>query len=279
MIRLKDESALQKLGLRLDAADPNTVVPLHSPTNTMPPAAVVVDGEQPSGDVSPTYITPENVIQLETLVTEAVKEVERCDAADQTATDTIARIEAELQQAEDAQRKVASNRVGAYWMLGRAIVDLEAALAANKGKHAEDTPRKRAIELAGNNARYQRAKAIASHFESRINAEHAANWQSFNDILAEIAEKKAEDRQSKGQKTPGRKPTVKKVARKVTPEASDSATEQDDDHGTEEEAEAPQSPATPEEMKAVLTFVDAVGGWTRAIYLIKEGHQKWQENQ
>jgi hypothetical protein len=263
MIQIKNESDLQKLGLRLDADDPNAVVPLDSPSDTMPP----------------TYITSEVVIQLETLVTDAVKEVERCDADDETATNTIAQIESDLQQAEDAQQKVAIDRVGAYWTLGRAIVNLESALAANKGKHSEDTPRKRAIELAGNNARYQRAKAIASHFESRTDAEQAAQWQSFNDILAEISEKKAEDRQTKGQKTPGRKPAMKKVERNVLPEASDSDAQTDDDRDATEEAEVPQATIMPEEMKAVSAFVAAVGGWTRAIYLIKEGYQKWQQNQ
>ena len=108
-------------------------------------------------------------------------------------------MEADLQEADDAQQKAACERVGAYWTLGQAITNLEMALAANKGKHSKNTPRKRAIELAGNNARYQRAKAIGLHFTCKADAEEAARCRSLNEICDEIAEKKAEDRKAKGQ--------------------------------------------------------------------------------
>lgn len=280
MIRLIDESC----------TGPRTVVPSCCPTTT-PSALVDMDDELPDDDSSPSCITPESVIQLEALVTEAAQEVERCDAADQAATDAMARLEADLQQAEDIQRAVASDRLGAYWTLGQAIQHLEIALAANKGKHSEDTPRARAIQLAGNNSRYQRAKMIASYFPSRAEAEEAAKWQSLNEILEEIAATKAEDRANKGHKAPGRKPTVPKVPRKVTPDVPEADSQKDKGAGTaedetevapsastEEETETFQSPITQDEIEAVTTFVTAVGGWTRAVYLIKEGYQKWQEN-
>ena len=151
--------------------------------------------------MSSTYIEDDGVIQLETAVTEAAREVERCDAAEEKAAEEVSRIEREMVEieanlldADDAQQKVAIERVGAYWTLGQAITNLEIALAANKGKHSKDTPRKRAIELAGNNARYQRAKAIGLHFTCKADAEEAARTRSINDICDGIAEKKAEDR-------------------------------------------------------------------------------------
>jgi hypothetical protein len=236
--------------------------------------------------MSSTYIEDDGVIQLETAVTEAAREVERCDAAEETAIGEVSRIEremvemeADLHEADDAQQKAAIERVGAYWTLGQAITNLETALAANKGKHSANTPRKRAIELAGNNARYQRAKAIGVHFGSRENAEQAATTRSLNEICDEIAEKKAEDRKAKGQEAPGRKLTktpVKPVARK-TPTANVPATDEDE-VATEEETETTQPPITPTEVQAVETFVSAVGGWNRAVYLIQKGYQKWQQD-
>jgi hypothetical protein len=226
------------------------------------------------------------VIQLETAVTEAAREVERCDAAEETAIGEVSRIErelvdieADLQEADDAQQKAGIERVGAYWTLGPAITNLETALAASKGKHSKDTPRKRAIELAGNNSRYQRAKAIGSLFNNKADAEQAVTIRSFNAILEEIAEKKAEDRKVKGQEAPGRKPTkplATPVARK-TPATTVPATDEDE-VAAEEETETTQPSITPEEVKAVETFVTAVGGWNRAVYLIQKGYQKWQQN-
>jgi len=237
--------------------------------------------------MSSTYIEDDGVIQLETAVTEAAREVERCDAAEETAIGEVSRIEREmvemeanLQEADDAQQKVAIERVGAYWTLGQAITNLETALAANKGKHLKNTPRKRAIELAGNNARYQRAKAIGVHFGSREDAEQAATTRSLNEICDEIAEKKVADRKAKGQEAPGRKPTktpVKPVARK-TPTGNVPATDEDE-VAAEEETETTPPSITPDEVEAVETFVATVGGWNRAIYLIEKGCQKWEENQ
>jgi 3-methyladenine DNA glycosylase/8-oxoguanine DNA glycosylase len=240
-----------------------------------------------------TYIADATAIQLETAVTEAVKEVERFEAAENTAAEKVENIErmlfdteAELQQAEEDRWKVSINRMGAYWTLGRAIKDLEAALANNKGKHTADTPRKRAIELAGNNARYQRAKDVGSHFSSRADAEKAAVAQSFNAILKEIAEKKSEDRQAQGQQAPGRKPTASKIAKVATPVANkppvaeeDEASEEDNDQSAAEEIITIRPSVTPEELAAVNTFVTAVGGWERAIFIIEKGHEKWQQNQ
>lgn len=244
--------------------------------------------------MSETYIMPDGVIQLEALVVEAVKDVELCDAAEQLAADEIARfekerieIEADLRQAEDTHQKIACDRVGAYWMLGRAITNLEAALAADKGKHSEDTPRKRAIELAGNNSRYQRAKDIGSFFNSKDDAEQAAKTQSFNSILKEIAEKKSEGRKAKGHAAPGRKPTTTKTTKVVKPVAhkasvassSESLPTGNDQVVAEEETKTAQPSITPEELAVVNTFVAAVGGWERAIHVIEEGHKKWQQNQ
>lgn len=163
---------------------------------------------------------------------------------------------------------------------------MEAALATNKGKHATDTPRKRAIELAGNNARYQRAKDIGSHFDCRADAEEAAVAQSFNAILKEIAERKAVNRQAKGQEAPGRKPKASKIAKVVKPVANkapvaeqDEASEEDNDQAAAEEIITIQPSVTPDELAAVNTFVTAVGGWERAIYVIEKGYEKWQQNQ
>jgi hypothetical protein len=229
----------------------------------------------------------EGVIQLEAIVTEAAREVERCDAAEEKAAEEVSRIEREmveieanLLEADDAQQKAAIDRVGAYWSLGRAITNLETALATNKGKHSANTPRKRAIELAGNNSRYQRAKSIGSFFNNKADAEQVATTRSFNAILTEIAEKKATDRKAKGQEAPGRKPTktpVKPVARK-TPATNVPATDEDE-VADEEESETTQPFVTPEEVKAVETFVAMVGGWSRAVYLVQKGYQKWKENQ
>jgi hypothetical protein len=184
-----------------------------------------VNGER-QGQGPQTYIADATAIQLETAVAEAAKEVERCEAAEGAAAEKVEQIEkmlfetkAELQQAEEARQKIGYDRVGAYWTLGRAIKDLEAALATNKGKHSTDTPRKRAIELAGNNARYQRAKDVGTHFGSRADAEAAAKTRSFNDILRQIAEQKAENRQAKGKEAPGRKLTASKIAKVAKPVA------------------------------------------------------------
>jgi hypothetical protein len=237
-----------------------------------------------------TYIADATAIQLETAVTKAVEEVERCEAAQATAEDKVEQIErqlvdveADLQEAEEARRKLARERLGAYWTLGRAITGLETALAANKGKHSTDTPRKRAIELAGNNARYQRAKAIGSHFDCRADAEEAAVVQSFNDILKQIAEKKWEDRKTKGQEAPGRKPEKNpKVATPVNRKAPLPQKEEvvtDDESVAEEENENPQSSITTQEMEAVETFVASVSGWNRAIIVMKKGHEQWLQNQ
>jgi len=240
-----------------------------------------------------TYIADATAIQLETAVTEAVKEVERCEAAENTAANKVEQIEkmlfdteAELQQAEEDRQKVSINRMGAYWTLGRAIKDLETALAADKGKHLKDTPRKRAIELAGNNSRYQRAKDVGSHFSSRADAEKAAVARSFNDILRQIAEQKAEDRQAKGQEAPGRKPLASKIAKVVKPVAhktpvaeEDEASEDDNHEPAAEEIITIQPSVTPEELAAVNTFVTAVGGWERATFIIEKGYEKWQQNQ
>jgi hypothetical protein len=257
------------------------------------------------------HIADETVVQLETIVTEAVKVVVCFDTADKTAVEKVATIKADLRQAEKDKQKVACDRVGAYWVLGRAIIDLEAVLAANKNKHSEDTPRKRAIELAGGNARYQKAKSIGSFFNSETDATKAAMSRSFNEILNEIARVKDERRKAKGQKTPGRKPTVITVAKNVKPMAyslpnlesemalpSDLVAEEETEVtpplavAMEEMEETPSAinvengeaseipfPITPEEFRAVETFVAAVGGWNRATYLIEEGHKKWLQNQ
>lgn len=238
-----------------------------------------------------TYIADATAIQLETAVTKAVEEVERCEAAQATAEEKVEQVErqlvdveADLQEAEEARRKLACERLGAYWTLGRAITDLETALAVNKGKHSTDTPRKRAIELAGTNARYQRAKAIGSHFDSRADAEKAAVVQSFNGILKEIAEKKSEDRKVKGQQAPGRKPEKNpKVASPVNrkpplPQKEEVVTD-DVSVAEEEEPEVESSPITADEVEAIKTFVASVGGWSRAIYLITKGHKQWLQNQ
>ena len=45
------------------------------------------------------------------------------------------------------------------------------------------------------------------------------------------------------------------------------------------EVSPPQPAVTPKEIQAVQTFVEAVGGWTRANWLIVECHQQWLENQ
>ncbi len=241
--------------------------------------------------MSANYIAPEGVIQLESVVADAAKEVERCDAADEMAVEEVVRlererveIEAQLQQAEDTRQKVACDRLGAYWTLGRAITDLEGALAADKGKHGKQTPRQRAIELAGNNARYQRAKEISVQFGSRADAEESARCRSFNEILRGIAEEKAAARKHKGQEAPGRKPMAKKtsvkaIGRKAPVSQGKAAAEEKEEGTTDEEAEDTQSPVTPEEVKIVNTFVDAVGGWGRAVWLIEECYQKWQQNQ
>ena len=63
----------------------------------------------------------------------AVEEVERCEDADQAAEDKVAQLDTERQEAEAFRQKTACDRIAAYWKLGGAIVDLEAALAANKG--------------------------------------------------------------------------------------------------------------------------------------------------
>ena len=244
------------------------------------------EGESPQ-----TYITPESVIQLESAVTKAVEEIEQCEVAHTTAEDKVDQIErqlvnveADLQDAEEVRHKLACERLGAYWTLGRAIADLETALAADKNKHSDNTPRKRAIELAGNNARYQRAKAIGSHFSCRTDAEKAAVDRSFNEILKEIAERKSEDRKTKGQKAPGRKSEKNtKVASAVNrktpvPQQNEVATD-DESVAEEEEIENTQSSITVQEVEAVKTFVASVGGWNRAIYLIKKGHEQWLQNQ
>lgn len=241
--------------------------------------------------MSSTYITArEGVIQLEALVTEAVREVERCDAADEKAAEEVVRIEREiveieanLQEAEEARQKVACERLGAYWTLGQAITNLETGLAANKGKHSKDTPRKRAIELAGNNARYQRAKAVGLRFNCKADAEEVGRYRSLNEICDEIAEKKAADRKAKGQEAPGRKPKptkvpVKPVARK-TPAAKEKIPVEDNDEPVEKETGTTQPSITPEEVKVIETCVHAVGGWNRAMYLIQELYKKWEENQ
>lgn len=244
------------------------------------------EGESPQ-----TYIADSTAIQLETAVKKAAEEVERCETAHETAekrVDQIERqlvdVEADLQEADEARRKLACDRFGAYWTLGRAITDLETALAANKGKHSTDTPRKRAIELAGTNARYQRAKAIGSHFDCRADAEKAAVVQSFNGILKEIAEKKSEDRKVKGKQAPGRKPEKNpKVATPVNrkapmPQKEEMVTD-DVSAAEEEETKVEPSPITADEIEAVKTFVASVGGWNRAIYLITKGCEQWLQNQ
>jgi hypothetical protein len=243
------------------------------------------------GESRKTYIADATAIQLETAVTKAAEEVERCEAAQATAEEKVDQIErrlvdveADLQEAEEARRKLACERLGVYWTLGRAITDLETALVANKGKHSTNTPRKRAIELAGNNARYQRAKAISSHFDCRDDAEKAAVVQSFNDILKQIAEKKSEDRKAKGQEAPGRKPeknpkVATSVNRKAPVPQEDEVATDDVSVAEEEETEVEPSSITAEEMEAVKIFVASVGGWNRATYLMKEVYQKWLQNQ
>jgi hypothetical protein len=246
------------------------------------------EGQSPA-----TYIADATAIQLETAVTEAVKEVERFEAAENTAAEKVENIErmlfdteADLQQAEEDRWKVSINRMGAYWTLGRAIKDLETALVTNKGKHSTDTPRKRAIELAGTNARYQRAKDVGTHFSSRADAEEAAKTRSFNEVLRQIAEQKAEDRQAKGQQAPGRKPTASKVAKVVKPVAGkapvaeeDEASEEDNHEPVAQEIITIQPSVTPEELAAVNAFVTAVGGWERATFIIEKGYEKWLQNQ
>ena len=259
MLQIKDENELYKLGLRLDDADPSNVIPLHCPST-------IEENDTES------YITPETVIQLEDLVTKAAKDVERCETAEQVAKDKVDQLETELEEAVESREKTACDRIAAYWTLGRSILDLEKALASNKGKHTENTPRKRAIELAGDPNRYQRAKAIALHFDHQGDAEEAAKWKSFNEIHNDISTPKAEERKEKGQKAPGRRPVkkaVKKEKPKETSKPKTTSTIEDD-----EEIQPSQ-----EEMEAVLNFVKVVGGWSRAILLIEEVHKKCSENQ
>lgn len=66
-----------------------------------------------------TYIADTTAIQLETAVTKAAEEVERCEAAENTAAEKVEHIErmlfqteAELQQAEEDRQKVSINRMG-----------------------------------------------------------------------------------------------------------------------------------------------------------------------
>lgn len=48
---------------------------------------------------------------------------------------------------------------------------------------------------------------------------------------------------------------------------------------TENRPSGGSSQITPNEFRAVTAFVKAVGGWTRAKWLLEEGEKKWRENQ
>ena len=110
--------------------------------------------------------------------------------------------------------------------------------------------------------------------------------RSFNDILREIAEKKAEDRKAKGQEAPGRKPSASEntkvatpVSRKAPVSNVDKTVAGGESAVEKEEPEIGRPSITADEVKAVESFVISVGGWNRATYLIKECYTKWLQNQ
>lgn len=225
-------------------------------------------------------MTEAQLKQLEEGIVKAAKEVERLDIADTAAEEKVNTLERKqveiaghLKKASDFHSKISHDRIRAYWILGRCIVAFEKN-SPDKGKRGKPTPRVRAIELAGNNPRYQRAKAIYDHFDSIDKAGDALKKKPFVFILDEIAAKKKDKRKAEGKKAPGRK--ANSVAKKVDIPKAQPGEQKAGTHSDTPVLTKKEEPITPEEIKLLKEFVDKAGGWNRAIYLVEEGYRQWQ---
>jgi hypothetical protein len=240
--------------------------------------------------------TPETVGQLEARIREAAKAVNQCE-------EEVAKAEADEDEAkicfEDAKFETVTahaHLIGKAFVLGGELDALDKQMASTKGQHREDTFRKRAIELLGNkNAvyrplaiyRYLTAEGITSEEDAVLSA--GDRGESYR-TLAEIAQRAlADGERSKRQSETGEPPKASKnnarrsakmnpVARRLSASRAETSTNHNN-QAAEDRTETTQLPIASEELAATKTFVAAVGGWTRAIYLITEGYQKWRQNQ
>lgn len=166
------------------------------------------------------------------------------------AKDEIARLDAEAKEANDVIDKMERVSVKGYLVLGKVLLKLRPLFPGQWEKHLK--------ELGVDQTRWKRAKAIAEGFGDEKELD---GIRTLDEALKQTRF---------GHRQPQHK-TAKKsraVARKAP---APKATEDKDAEG--------QAPVTAKELDAVKTYVAAVGGWTRAKWLLVEGEKKWKENQ
>jgi hypothetical protein len=183
----------------------------------------------------------------------------------------VARLDSLAKDANAVIDQMQHATVKGYLALGQALLQLRPLFPGHWEKHLKD--------LGIDETRWKRAKAIAEHFKD---AKELEGFSTIDDALKKTRWGRSQ-RQNKGTKprTPQAKPVARKGATSKPGKASafkaqrTSPAKEDD---AKEEMEATQPPITPEELAAVNTYVKAVGGWDRAVYVIEEGYKKWKQN-
>jgi hypothetical protein len=189
---------------------------------------------------------------------ENIKEISRLDAAAKDANSLIDQME--------------HSAVKTYFKLGQFLLQLRPHFPGQWEKHLK--------ELGIDQSRWKRAKTLAEHFKD---AKELNGIATIDEALRQTRWGHSQ-RQNKGvkQQAAKAKPVVRKGSTAKTGKAS-APKAQKTSPATEghakEETETTQPPITSKELASVQTFVAAVGGWGRAIYLIEESYKKWNQNQ
>jgi len=184
----------------------------------------------------------------------------------------IVRLDAEAKNANALIDQMEHSTVKTYFKLGQLLLQLRPHFPGQWEKHLK--------ELGIDETRWKRGKAIAEHFkdEKKLNGiatlDEALKQTRWGRSQRQNKEPKPQTAKAK---PVARKGSTAKSRKASAPKAQRTSPATEDD--AKEETEPTQPPITPEELAAVNTYVKAVGGWDRAIYVIEEGHKKWQQNQ